>query len=90
MTEGRRRLLLWMDRSHWQDKDLAAELKITPAYTSQLLRGRRRPGLDIAAHIFTLTGIPMDSWVATSQVEVDSALLKDRRRSAVGNTRKAR
>jgi transcriptional regulator with XRE-family HTH domain len=43
---------------------VAQDLRITESYLSQVLSGRRRPGLDIAVRIETLTGIPVSAWAA--------------------------
>ena len=42
--------------------EMAAEIRITEAQLSQILSGKRRPGLDIAARIEDVTGIPARSW----------------------------
>jgi transcriptional regulator with XRE-family HTH domain len=43
--------------------EMAAEIHITEAQLSQILNGKRRPGLDIAVRIEDVTGIPARSWV---------------------------
>lgn len=63
---GREQLRAWLVRSAMQDKELAQLLGISRAYLSQLLSGVRRPGLDIAESINTLTGVPMASWADKS------------------------
>lgn len=82
MTRGQRDLLAWLDRCWLQDQQLAAELCISRAYLSQILRGRRRPGLDLAARLHTLTGIPPLAWTDTLPSRVDQKTSGDRRRKA--------
>lgn len=71
MKHGRERLAEWRDRSRISQKDMAAMFGITDSYLSQVLSGRRRPGLDIAVRIEALTGVPVQSWSDTSLSESD-------------------
>jgi transcriptional regulator with XRE-family HTH domain len=51
-------------------------LGITDSYLSQILSGRRRPGLDIAVRIETLTGVPVESWADIAISETDQKRAK--------------
>lgn len=62
---GRERLSKYIERSRQKQYEVAADLRITESYLSQVLSGRRRPGLDIAVRIETLTGIPVSAWAAS-------------------------
>ena len=88
LTVGRAELLQWIERSRLQDYELAARLEISVSHLSKILRGHRRPGLDIAAKICILTGVRPMSWTESLTTEMDMRLLKDRRRAPVsaGNT----
>jgi transcriptional regulator with XRE-family HTH domain len=61
---GRERLAKYIIRSQQKQYEVADDLRITESYLSQVLSGRRRPGLDIAVRIETLTGIPVSAWAA--------------------------
>lgn len=37
---------------------LASELGVTPAYVSQILSGVRKPSLNVASRLETITGVP--------------------------------
>lgn len=89
LTVGRAELLQWIERSRLQDYELAARLDITRAYLSQILRGRRRPGLDIAVRICTLTGVRPIAWTERFSSDLDRALIGDRRRAPVSGEKKA-
>jgi transcriptional regulator with XRE-family HTH domain len=62
---GRQRLAKYVERSKQKQYEVAQDLRITESYLSQVLSGRRRPGLDIAVRIETLTGIPVSAWAAS-------------------------
>ena len=83
MSIGARQLVEWLDRSRLADKDLASRLGISRAYLSQLLSGKRRPGLDIAELIYTHTGVPMTSWKDNLLSDLDRTPRVDRRRKPV-------
>lgn len=59
---GRERLADYIDRSRLKQYELADILRIHETTLSQLLHGKRRPGLDIALRIEAETGVPALSW----------------------------
>jgi transcriptional regulator with XRE-family HTH domain len=71
MQNGRERLAAYRHRSRMRQNELADLLGLTDSYLSQILSGRRRPGLDIAVRIETLTGVPVESWADTSVSEAE-------------------
>lgn len=64
---GRERLAEYRDRYGYKQYELAELLGIDDAYLSQLLSGKRRPGLPIAVRIEERTGIPAKSWLLTAR-----------------------
>jgi transcriptional regulator with XRE-family HTH domain len=44
---------------------------LTDSYLSQILSGRRRPGLDAAVRIESVTGIPAVSWSSKALADAD-------------------
>lgn len=62
MQSGRERLAAYRDRSRLKQTELATLLGMTDSYLSQVLSGRRRPGLDTALRIEEQTGVPVESW----------------------------
>jgi transcriptional regulator with XRE-family HTH domain len=63
MTSGRELLLAWIKRSKLTQRVFAAEISLTDAHLSQILTGKRRPGLPIAIRIEDRTGVPVRSWL---------------------------
>lgn len=84
MSLGRRELLRWLERTACQDAQFAARLGISPAYLSQILHGRRRPGLDVLARMRDLTGIPPVAWADTDEDEKDSGADRRRKKAVEG------
>jgi transcriptional regulator with XRE-family HTH domain len=72
MNTGRTRLRDYMERCRMKQKDLAALLGVTDAYLSQILSGRRSPGLSTALRIEDCTGVPARSWLS-SRVSISGA-----------------
>lgn len=62
---GRERLAEYRDRCGYKQYELAKLIEVDEPYLSQLLSGRRRPGLPTAVRIERLTGIPAESWLLT-------------------------
>lgn len=60
---GRQRLIAYRDKHGYKQYELANLLELDEAYLSQLLNGKRRPGLPIACRIEDRTGIPVESWL---------------------------
>jgi transcriptional regulator with XRE-family HTH domain len=62
---GAERLAEYRDRHGYKQYELAELLELAEAHLSQLLSGKRRPGLPIAVRIERMTGIPAESWLLT-------------------------
>jgi plasmid maintenance system antidote protein VapI len=60
---ARKQLARWLKRSHYNQLEAAAELGMHWTHFSQILNGRRNPGLRNAVKIEDLTGIPVKSWL---------------------------
>ena len=60
---GRERLQEYISRTGLQQREMAVALKITDAFMSQILSGRRLPGWLTAERIEAVCGIPMSSWM---------------------------
>jgi len=60
---GREFLEQWIDRSKLNQLEAAERIKIDPTQLNQILKGKRRPGLDNAILIERATGIPVEAWV---------------------------
>lgn len=65
MQNGRERLRQWIDRSKINQREASALLGFDETYLSQILNGKRRPGLDTAVQIERVTGIAVEAWTAT-------------------------
>lgn len=69
---GRDRLAQWIERSKLNQLEAARLIGIDPTQLSQILTGKRRPGLDNAVKIEQATGIVVEAWVPLS--DDDSAV----------------
>jgi transcriptional regulator with XRE-family HTH domain len=67
MKSGPQELRDWMHRRKFLQRETAEYLKFDETYVSQLLNGKRTPGLDNAIIIERLTGIPVEAWSASSR-----------------------
>lgn len=65
MQSGREQLRDWMGRRGFKQYEVAEYLGWDETYVSQLLNGRRSPGLDNAVKLERKTGIPIEAWVST-------------------------
>lgn len=70
MLSGREQLQAWIERRfstlHGKQSEAARLLGLDQSYLSQLLGGRRQPGLRTAVSIERLTGIPVEAWLPTA------------------------
>jgi DNA-binding XRE family transcriptional regulator len=64
MHSARERLRQWIDRFQFNQRQAADLLGIDQTYISQLLNGKRTPGLEMAVRIEHAMGIPAAAWVA--------------------------
>jgi transcriptional regulator with XRE-family HTH domain len=62
-NRGAERLVAYRDKHKLKQYEIAELLEIDDAHISQLLSGRRRPGLPLAVRIEDRTGIPAESWL---------------------------
>ena len=65
MKDGRERLRDWLDRSKLNQTQAADILGLHPVYLSQILLGKRSPGLANAIKIEDVTGISARVWTLT-------------------------
>jgi transcriptional regulator with XRE-family HTH domain len=68
MPTGKTQLKDWIARRGLDQRQAAELLGFHEAFVSQLVNGRRSPGLNNAVIIERLTGIPVSAW-ATSRVD---------------------
>jgi transcriptional regulator with XRE-family HTH domain len=66
MKSGPAQLKDWMHRRKFLQKETAEFLGFDETFVSQLVNGRRQPGLVNAIVIERLTGIPVEAWLSTS------------------------
>lgn len=64
---GRERLREYCDRHGFKQYELAKMLGLADAHLSQLLSGKRTPGLSIAVRIERETGVPAESWLLSER-----------------------
>lgn len=53
----------WLNAGQHNQRWLARQLRVSPAYVAMILNGRRVPSLLIAKRLQTLTGIPATDFV---------------------------
>ncbi len=71
---GRERLAQWIERSKLYQNEAAEIIGLDPTHLSQILAGKRRPGLANAVKIESATGIVAEIWVP---LEDDDAARQD-------------
>lgn len=71
MHNGPDQLRDWMRRRGVNQHEAAELISITDVYLSQILNGKRQPGLPNAIKIERLTGIPVESWLLSSVSNAD-------------------
>jgi transcriptional regulator with XRE-family HTH domain len=64
MKDGRLQLKDWIHRRVFTQREAAAHLGIDDTFLSQLVNGKRHPGLRNAIDIERLTGIPVEAWLS--------------------------
>lgn len=65
--DGRERLKRWMERSRINQREAARIIGIHFTHLSQILSGRRNPGLANAVVIERKTGISVEAWVPSEE-----------------------
>lgn len=68
-TRGGKLFKDWIDRSRMTQLEAARFFDFDPGFVSQLIRGKRTPGLENAVLIHKHTGIPPEAWVDTADGE---------------------
>ena len=63
---GAEQLKDWMHRRRFMQREAAEYFGWDETYVSQLVNGRRSPGLENAIAIERLTGIPVEAWSSSS------------------------
>lgn len=66
---GRERLAQWLERAKLNQLEAAEIIGIDKTQLSQILTGKRRPGLDNAVKIERATGIAVEAWVPLDEAE---------------------
>lgn len=74
MHSGPDQLRDWMRRRGLNQTESAALLGFDPTFISQLLSGRRQPGLGNAVKIERVTGISVEAWLSSELDESGSAV----------------
>lgn len=81
---GAARLAQWIDRSKLNQLEAARIIDIDPTQLSQILNGKRRPGLDNAVKIQQKTGIAVEAWVPLADDETAEPVAASGRKSKTG------
>ena len=84
---GRQRLAEYRKRSRLKQYELADLIGMHDTTLSQVLSGKRRPGLDTALRIEAATGIPVESWMDTKIGRSAKANGSNRKRANVGRVK---
>lgn len=74
MQSGREQLKAWIERGHFTQRQAATFLGFDETYVSQLVGGKRTPGLDNALLLERKTGIPVEAWASDILDNSDSAV----------------
>jgi len=82
--QGRERLAQWIERSKINQLEAAQLIDIDPTQLSQILAGKRRPGLDNAIKIARATGIVPDAWVPIEEDEEATVAVPATRKRQIG------
>lgn len=70
MEHGRDQLRDWINRREFTQREAAKYLSFDETVMSNLLVGKRNPGLANAVKIERLTGIPVEAWMPTELDEL--------------------
>lgn len=84
---GRERLADYRRRARLKQYELADLVGLHETTLSQILSGRRRPGLDIAVRIEAVTGVPVESWSDTALGNSAHVAGKGRKTRSVGKAK---
>lgn len=81
---GRERLKHWLKRSNVNQREAARIIGIHFTHLSQILSGRRSPGLANAVVIERETGIPVEAWLPSGEGKRGALVSIDGRKSRIG------
>lgn len=81
---GPERLAEYCERSRLKRYELADLLQMHESTLSQMIAGKRRPGLATALRIEEATGIPVSAWAANQRAGLGKRQSGARRKSSVG------
>lgn len=81
---GRERLAEYCKRSRLKQYELADLLGMHESSLSQVLSGRRRPGLDVSLRIEAVTGIPVNAWADSGRGTGDRRRSKAKKTDGIG------
>jgi plasmid maintenance system antidote protein VapI len=80
MQSGAWQLRDWMTRRGLLQNEAAEALGFHEAFISQLVNGRRSPGLNNALKIERVTGIPVSAWASTRLDKPESLVAANTRK----------
>lgn len=83
-NRGAERLVAYRDKHKLKQYEIAELLEIDEAHVSQLVSGKRRPGLPLAVRIEEHTGIPAESWLLPPVGESGTAETEKTQTAAIG------
>ena len=83
MKSGAEQLKDWMHRRRFLQREAADHLGFDETFVSQLVNGRRTPGLDNAVIIERETGIPVEAWLSHADDKSDEPVGATARKSQI-------
>ena len=83
MKSGAEQLKDWMHRRRFLQREAADHLGFDETFVSQLVNGRRTPGLDNAILIERETGIPVEAWLSHADDKSGEAVGAAARKSPI-------
>ncbi len=81
MPSGSQQLRQWIDRRGVNQREAAGLLGLNEVVLSQLLSGKRQPGLANAIRIERVTGISVESWLQSELSDASSDASADPRKA---------
>ena len=83
---GRAQLAEWIERRYPTQREAARKIGIDPTQLSQVLTGKRRPGLDNAVRIWRETGISVVAWVPSVTDELEPRIARSAKKRRIGRS----
>lgn len=81
MKSGPEQLRAWIERTRFNQRTAAAHLGFDETYVSQILGGKRTPGLDNALVLERKTGIPVEAWASDILDKIEAPVGADSSKS---------